>query len=174
MGSDHIPILIILAAPYLNQKPRRPRWADPDWETLGPIVKGFIVPAAQSCPSPPQLDEWMSESRNRLVARLKEHWPVSRPSHHSKPWWTPHLSILRREYHKAARAARKHYTPRMQEIPAPPRLGILRQSRPLRTNTGPPFYWGPPPRAFRRLRCSPTGVPSGGSPPFQGQRPHYK
>jgi len=85
-GSDHIPITITLAAPSLNQKPPRPRWADTDWEILHPIVKGFKVPAAPSCPTPPQLDEWMSESLNRLVAPLKEHTPVSRPSHHSKPW----------------------------------------------------------------------------------------
>jgi len=69
-GSDHIPITITLAAPSPNQKPLRPRWADTDWETLDPIRKGFRVPAAPSCPTPPQLDEWMSESLNRLVALL--------------------------------------------------------------------------------------------------------
>jgi len=122
-GSDHIPITITLAAPSLNQKPPRPRWADTDWETLDPIVKGFKVPAAPSCPTPPQLDEWMSESLNRLLALLKEHTPVSRPSHHSKPWWAPHLSILRREYHKAARAARKHDTPHGREIAGTSKAG---------------------------------------------------
>jgi len=96
-GSDHIPITITLAMPSPNQKPPRPHWADTDWATLDPIIKGFKVPAAPPCPTPLQLDEWMSESLNRLVALLKEHTPVSRPSHHSKPWWTPHLSILRRE-----------------------------------------------------------------------------
>jgi len=35
-GSDHIPITITLAAPSLNQKPQRPRWADTDWETFRP------------------------------------------------------------------------------------------------------------------------------------------
>jgi len=29
-GSDHVPITITLAAPSLNQKPPRPRWADTD------------------------------------------------------------------------------------------------------------------------------------------------
>ena len=115
-GSDHIPIRITLAAPSRKQNPPRQRWADTDWETLDPIVKGFKVPAAPSCPTPLQLDEWMSESLNRLVALLKEHTPVSRPSHHSKPWWTPHLCVLHREYHKAARAARKHDTSRMREV----------------------------------------------------------
>jgi len=76
-GSDHIPITITLAAPFLNQKPPPPRWADTDWETLEPIIIGCKVPAAPSCPTPQRLDEWMSESLNRLVALLKEHTPVS-------------------------------------------------------------------------------------------------
>jgi len=84
-GSDHVPITITLASPSLYQKPLRPHCADTDWVTLDPIVKGFKVLAAPSCPTPPQLDEWMSESLNRLVALLKVHTPVSRPSHHSKP-----------------------------------------------------------------------------------------
>jgi len=70
-GSDHVPITITLAAPSLNQKPPRPRWADTDWETLDPIVKAFKVPATPPYPTPPQLDEWMSESLNRLVPLLK-------------------------------------------------------------------------------------------------------
>jgi len=125
-GSDHIPITITLATPSLNQKPPRLRWADTDWEALDPIIKGFRVPAAPLCPTPPQLDEWMSESLNRLVALLKEHTPVSRPSHHSKPWWTPHLTILRREYHKAARAAKERDTPHMREVAGTSKRGYFK------------------------------------------------
>jgi len=126
MGSDHIPITITLATPSLNQKPPHPRWADTDWETLDPIIKGFKVPAALSCPTPPELDEWMSESLNRLVALLKEHPPLSIPSHYSKPWWTPHLTVLRREYNKAARAARKHDTPHMWEVAGTSKAGYFK------------------------------------------------
>ena len=124
-GSDHIPITITLATPSLIQNPPRPRWADTDWETQDPIVKGFKVPAVPSCPTPPQLDEWMSQSLDRLVALLKDHTPVSRPSHYSKPWWTPHLSILRRECHKAARAASKHNTPHMREVASTSKAGVF-------------------------------------------------
>ena len=115
-GSDHIPITITLAPPSLTHKPLRPRWADTDWETLAPTIKAFTVPPPPDCPTPPKLDEWLSESLDRLVALLKGHTPVSRPSHYSKPWWSPHLTILRREYHKAARAARKNDTPHMRDI----------------------------------------------------------
>jgi len=125
-GSDHVPITITLSTPSQIHKPPGPRWADTDWETLDPIVKGFKVPAAPSCPTPQQLDEWMSESLNRLVSLLKEHTPVSRPSHYSKPWWTPHLTVLRREYHKAARAARKHDTPHMREVAGTSKAGYFK------------------------------------------------
>ena len=125
-GSDHIPITITLAMPSPNQKPPRPRWADTGLETHDQIIKGFKVAAAPPCPTPLQLDQWMSESLNRLVALLKEHTPVSRPSHHFKPWWTPHLCILRREYDKAARAARKHDTPYMREVAGTSKAGYFK------------------------------------------------
>jgi len=125
-GSDHVPITITLATPLLIWKPPRPRWADTDWETLEQTIKDFKVPAALSCPTPQKLGEWMSGSLNRLVALLKEHTRVSRPSHHSKPWWTPHLTILRREYHKAARSARKRDTPDMREVASTSKLGYFK------------------------------------------------
>jgi len=68
----------------------------------------------------------MSESLNRLVALLKDHTPVSRPSHHSKAWWTPHLTILRREYHKSTRSARKNDTPHMRNIAATSKVGYFK------------------------------------------------
>ena len=125
-GSDHVPITITLATSSLNQKPPRPRWADTDWETLEQIIKDFKVPAGPSCPTPQKLDEWMSESLNRLVALLKEHTTVSRPSHHSKPWCTPHLTILRRGYHKTARSARKRDSPSVREIAGTSKLGYFK------------------------------------------------
>jgi len=59
-GSNHIPITTTLTTPSANQKPPRPRWADTDWETLDPVIKGFKVPAPPACPTPPKLAEWMS------------------------------------------------------------------------------------------------------------------
>jgi len=125
-GSDHRPITIILAAPSQDQIPPRPRWADTDWESLDPIIKGFRVPATPSWPTLPKLDQRMSESLNRLVALLKEHTTVLRPSHHSKPWWTPHLTVLHREYHKASRVAKKHDTPHMREVAGSSKAGYFK------------------------------------------------
>ena len=74
------------------------------------------MPPAPPCPSPTDLDKWLAGSLDQLTALLKEHTPVSRPSHHSKPWWSPHLTTLRREFYEAARIARKHSTPALRDV----------------------------------------------------------
>jgi len=76
----------------------------------------------------------MSESLNCLVALLNEYTPVSRPSHHSKPWWTPHLTILRREYHNAARTARKHDTPHMRDVAGTSKKGYFKAIKTAKNN----------------------------------------
>jgi len=115
-GSEHVPITMNLASPTLIPSSRRPRWSDTDWETLSPLIKNLRVPPAPACISPADLDKWLAGSLDRLTALLKEHTPVSSPSHDSKPWWTPHLTTLRREFHKASRVARKHGTPALRDV----------------------------------------------------------
>ena len=51
---------------------------------------------------------------------------MSLPFQYSKPWWSPHLTILRREYHKAARSARKHDTPHMREVAGTSNAGYFK------------------------------------------------
>jgi len=115
-GSDHVPITITLAPPNQIPSPRRPRWADTDWETLSPIIKSFQIPPAPLSPSPTDLDAWLAGSLDRLTALLKEHTPVSRRSHYSKLWWSPHLTTLRCKFHKASRTARKHGTLALRDV----------------------------------------------------------
>ena len=107
-GSNHVPITILLASPSVDQAPPRRRWDQSDWELLSPIIKDFRVPSPPLCPSPKILDDWLPGALDRLTRLLKDHTPSSRPSHHSKPWWPPPLTVLRREHHKAARLAQKN------------------------------------------------------------------
>jgi len=109
-GSDQVPITIILASPSCDPASPRLRWDNTDWELLSPIGKHFMVPSPPLCPSAKFLDDWLTGALVHLTALLKDHTPSSRPSHHSKPWWTPHLTILRRKYHMGARLARKQGT----------------------------------------------------------------
>ena len=107
-GSDHVPILITLAPPTKKPLPRTPCWDLANWESLGLHLRSFCIPPAPSHPSPPHLDAWFSSSLNYLTTLLLEDTPLSRPSLRSKPWWTPLLTALRKEYHKAMRTMKKH------------------------------------------------------------------
>jgi len=125
-GSDHIPITITLAPPSLNQQPPRLQWADTDWETLTSIMKGFKVVPSPLCPTRQKLHKWLSESLHPLIPLLKEHMPMSRQSHYSKPRWSHHLTILRREYHSAVRTARKHDTLLIGEVVGTSKAGYFK------------------------------------------------
>ena len=109
-GSDHVPILIHLAAPTEECAPPRPMWDKADWDLLEDSIKNLHIPLAPLSPSPDQLDTWFSHSLDTLTATIRLHTPTSRPSPKSKPWWTPALTALRKEYARACRKAKKHRT----------------------------------------------------------------
>jgi len=92
-GSDHVPMTILLAAPSSDLAPQRLWWDHTDWELLSPTINNLIVPPPPPCPSPKILDDWLTGTLDHLTGLLKDHTPSSRPSHHSKPWWTPLLTI---------------------------------------------------------------------------------
>ena len=107
MGSDHVPIVIKISPPTNSLPPPRPKWDDTDWASLEDPLKCYQVPPAPPNPSPRQLDHWFSSALGTITTRIKAVTPVSRPSPHSKPWWTPLLTALRKEYSKAVRTAKK-------------------------------------------------------------------
>ena len=126
----------------------RPRWPDTDWETLSPILKGFQIPPAPRCPSPTDLDAWLVGSLNRLTALLKEYTPVSRPSHHSKPWWSPHLTILCGEFHKASKMARKHGTPALRDVANISKAGYFKSIKAAKNKHWLSFLLGATPQSL--------------------------
>ena len=109
-GSDHVPILILLAAPSDERAPHRPMWNGADWGDLEGPVKNLRSPPAPPSPSPDQLDTWFTHPLDTLTATIRLHTPVSRPFPKSKPWWAPPLPALRKEYANASRLAKKHRT----------------------------------------------------------------
>ena len=109
-GSDHVPILIQLASPTDERASPRPMWDKADWECLEDPIKSLRITPAPPSPSGEQLDAWFSHSLDTLMATIRLHTPTSRPSPKSKPWWTPSLTALRKEYAKASRLAKKHRT----------------------------------------------------------------
>ena len=109
-GSDHVPILILLAASSDELAPPRPMWEKADWDNLETPIKELHIPPAPTSPSPDQLDTWFAHSLDALTALIRLHTPISRPSPRSKPWLTPSLTALCKEYTKACRLAKKHRT----------------------------------------------------------------
>ena len=92
-GSDHVPMTIRLAPASSDLAPQRLRRDHTDWELLSPTINNLIVPPPPPCPSLKILDDWLTGTLDHLTGLLKDHTPSSRSSHHSKPWWTPHLTI---------------------------------------------------------------------------------
>jgi len=124
--SNHVPITINLASPTLIPSPKHPGWSDTDWETLSPVIKTFQIPAAPPCLLPTDLDGWLAWWLDRLTALLKEYTPVSRASQHTKTWWSPHPTTLRREFHKGSSLARKDGTPALPEVANISRAGYFK------------------------------------------------
>ena len=108
-GSDHVPIVIMLASPLQAPLAPRPKWDETDWLSLEAPLRSFVVPPPPTNPSPPQLDHWFSSSLKVLTSLIRSVTPTSKPFPHSKPWWTPLLTALRKEYSKATRVAKKSH-----------------------------------------------------------------
>jgi len=110
-GSDHVPCVITLSSPAIMLPPPHP--------PVGPSRparsrKGSGCLHLLPCPAkatPSSLSRWFDISSTRLTSCLTFHAPSRRPCPRLKPWWSPRLASLRREYHKFARASRLDPSP---------------------------------------------------------------
>ena len=110
-GSDHIPVQIILSHPFTSPPLPSPNWSLTDWPVLAPLLKDFTVPPPPSLPTRLSLEAWFDRHLSPLTTLLTSHTPTKRPSYRSKPWWSPLLSLLRKEFHSASRKARSSHLP---------------------------------------------------------------
>jgi len=76
------------------------------------------------------------------------HTPVTRPSHYSKPWWSPHLTTLRHEFHKASRKARKHDTPALRDMANISNAGYFKAMKAAKNKHWSSFLLGATPRSL--------------------------
>ena len=125
-GSDHVPILIRLSAPTDARAPPRPMCDKADWESLEDPIKDLRILPPPFSPSPNQLDTWFAHSLDTLTATVPLHTPTSRPSPKSKPWGTPSLTALRKEYAKACRLAKKYRTESLVSLARLSRQGYFK------------------------------------------------
>jgi len=110
-GSDHVPYMITLKPPVIMRLPSTPHWALLDLDAVGKALDAFTTQACPPRPIPNSLSRWFDISSTRLTSLLISHAPSKRPCPCSKPWWSPRLSSLRREYHRFARMSRLDPSP---------------------------------------------------------------
>jgi len=105
-SSDHVPCVITLKPPAIMLPPVTPHWALLDLDAVGEALNAFTTLPCPARPTPNSLSRWFDISSARLTSLLTSHAPSKGPCPRLKPWWSPHLSSLRREYHKFARISR--------------------------------------------------------------------
>jgi len=110
-GSDHVPCVITLKPPAIMLPPPTPHWALLDLGAVGKALESFTTLPCPPKPTPNSLSRWFDISSARLTSLLTSHAPSKRPCPRSKPWWSPRLSSLRRQYHKFARISRLDQSP---------------------------------------------------------------
>ena len=110
-GSDHVTVQIILSHPFSAPPPPFPNWSLTDWPSLEPLLKDFAVPPSPSLPTRLSLEAWFDRQLSDLTTLLTSHTHTKGPSYRSKPWWSPLLSLLRKEFHSATRKARSSHLP---------------------------------------------------------------
>ena len=126
IGLDHTPIIVTVRPPSLHNDKPTPRWQEADWPGLTNQLKNWLVPPPPENPSPNQLDQWFSSALFTLTAVIENTASRSRPSPRSKPWWTPLLTTLRKEFTKASRRAKKTQTPDSYSIARQSKLGYFK------------------------------------------------
>ena len=101
-GSDRLPITIIVSHPVLSPPMPLPNSALTDWDSLTSLLSDLIFPAPPQCPTRLTLEAWFNRHLSTLTSLLTSHTLDQRPSHRSKPWCSPLLTFLRREFHSAS------------------------------------------------------------------------
>jgi len=110
-GSDHVSCVITLKPRAIMLPPPTPHWVFLDLDAVGKALDTFTTQSCLERPMPNSLSRWFDVSSTRLTSLLTSHAPNKRPCPRSKPWWSPGLSSLRREYHKFARISRLDPSP---------------------------------------------------------------
>jgi len=86
--------------------PPTPHCALLDHDGVGKVLDTFTPLPYPARPTPNSLSRWFDISTACFTSLLTSHSPSKCPCPCSKPWWSPRLSSLRREYHKFARISR--------------------------------------------------------------------
>jgi len=122
-GSDHTAMITsITSAPYVTARPS-PNWGKITWKVKGKsnvVIEEEIKKLMSSAVNDEHATslKWTRESEpdnavdnfefnlSLLIHTIKKHAAMKRPCRWSKPWWTPELTKLRKDFTCAARRAK--------------------------------------------------------------------
>ena len=110
-GSDHVPCVITLQPAAIMLSLPTPHWAVLDLQVVGQALKDFNHLPCLSRPFSNSLGRWFDNYSTHLTSLLTSPALSRHPCPCSKPWWSPGLLSLRREYAKFARISRLDPSP---------------------------------------------------------------
>lgn len=103
---------------------------------LANTLQGWRVPPLRERLSPKQLSSLFPSTLCTLTSTIQTQTPHSRPSPGSKPWSTPILTILPKEFTKATQRAERLHTLNLHTAAKQSRLGQFKATRRAKAS-----YW---------------------------------
>jgi len=125
-GYHHLPIPITIAYLIRAVPPPAPNWVRTDWPTLEPLLKETIVPAPPDLATRYSMENRLDSHLNTLIALLKVHIRLRRLSIRAKPFWSPLLTILQKEFQSSAQKARDSNDPQDRAVAKLSKQGYLK------------------------------------------------
>jgi len=110
-GSDQVSIIVTLQPPAIMLPPPTSTWALIDWSSARNDILNFSIPPSPTLTTSNPLARWFDISSTHLTTLLLLHAPNKRPSPHSKPWLSQHLTSLRRDYHTMSKRSHQQPSP---------------------------------------------------------------
>ena len=96
VGSDHLPIqTIISAATQPTPVQYTYNFNKTDWETLKAKVTSYL-PNLQTPDNPTDINKYATDIVNAIQQAINDTTPHKQPCPHSKQWWKPELTNLRK------------------------------------------------------------------------------
>ena len=108
--TDHVPILTAfdLQTPNADNRPSL-NFNDVDWKEFNKTLKANLstLPVDDPIVSDTEFQRTAKTVTDAILASIKEHVPQTRPSPHSKRWWTRELTQMRKETAKLSSLSHK-------------------------------------------------------------------
>jgi Endonuclease-reverse transcriptase len=114
VGSDHLPIQTVIS---VTTQPTPVQYAynfdKTDWETLKTKVTSYL-PNLQTPNNPTDLNKYATDIVNAILQAINDTTPRKQPCPHSKRWWKPELTKLRKQVHRLRNRTRRRGTEQTQ------------------------------------------------------------